>query len=423
MISSKQSLAAVRRNLKWFAQSGVMRPADGFWGVAERLACVEGNAAAKAMISAFPSYSRVGEGVVAMEHRRTDCCLEVAWLFDLASGALDKPALRQITENILDYLTQRSNLRQRDEKSDSFGLWGWSNPVNSTTYWTDDNAWAVILLLKLAANNRPALKPLALQTARTMHRHIKTYLDRLCRLGWEVAGTPEEGIPMHGLLVNPHWLGLACMALTHAAAADPDYVYRDVIDTYFPLALKGPPRSQRVHRPGEGLSRPWPFSEYAYLALTASVVARQFSEGPAGEVALQAGQEMLRSQHPDGHFPAEHNEAPAAAHLADLIYTDNWAVLALQHLHAWSGQPAYARSAQRSMRLLAQIQDTSRDPRFAGCWRGMFDTQAGAWGGGDHFEGGANSIYSGWTNAPIAWSFLFNSGTGSLFAGCPTLTK
>lgn len=421
MFSRKRSLQAVSQNLTWFSKSGVMRPADGFWGVAERLACIEGNEAADRMLASFPCYSRVGEGVVAMEHRRPDCCLQTAWLFDLAADALNRPALRQVTESLLDYMTQRSHLRQRDAKRDALGLWGWSNPINATTHYTDDNAWAVMLLLKLAARNRPALKPLALQTARTMHRHVKTYLERLAQIGWDGEGAPDAGIPMAGLLVNPHWIGLACMALAHAAAADPQHDYRDVIDAYFPLALKGPPRSQRVHRPAPGLSRHWPFSEYAYLALAASVVAHQFPDGPAGAVAREAGGELLRSQHPDGHFPAEHGEAPAAPHLADLIYTENWAVLALQHLQAWSGEPAYARAAEKSLRFLAGIQDPLDDPRFRGCWRGMFDTQAGAWGGGDHFEGGANSIYSGWTNAPIAWAFLFNSGTGSLFADSDSL--
>jgi len=32
----------------------------------------------------------------------------------------------------------------------------------------------------------------------------------------------------------------------------------------------------------------------------------------------------------------------------------------------------------------------------------MFDLNANSWGGGDRFEGGAGSIYTGWTNAPIA---------------------
>ena len=36
----------------------------------------------------------------------------------------------------------------------------------------------------------------------------------------------------------------------------------------------------------------------------------------------------------------------------------------------------------------------------------MYDLRAGEWGGGDLFEGGQNSIYTGWTNAPIALGLL-----------------
>ena len=416
MISRTQALAVVRRNLKWFTQSGVMRPQDGFWGVAERLAITEGNPAADKMLSSFPCYSRLGAGVVAMEHRRADCCVQTAWLFDLAADALKRPALRAVADNILAYLTQRSGLRQRDSRCDTFGLWGWSNPVNSTNHWTDDNSWVVMLLLKLAENGRPDLKPLAIQTARAMHRHVGAYFGRLKSIGFDNPGKPTEGIPMNGLLLNPHWLGLSCMALSNAAAADPDFECRDVIDAYFPMSLKGPPASQRVHLPLEGLKRPWPLSEYAYLGLAASVVALQMPGRSAEEAALSAGRELIERQFPDGHFPSEHGESPTAPHLADMIYTENWAVLALLHLHAWSGDAVYSDAARRSLEFLARIQDATPDRRFKGCWRGMFDTQSGAWGGGDRFEGGANSIYSGWTNAPISLAFLFNSGTGSLFA-------
>jgi hypothetical protein len=46
----------------------------------------------------------------------------------------------------------------------------------------------------------------------------------------------------------------------------------------------------------------------------------------------------------------------------------------------------------------------------------MYDTRAGAWGGGDRWEGGQGSIYSGWTNAPISLAFLFDVTGESLFA-------
>ena len=249
-----------------------------------------------------------------------------------------------------------------------------------------------------------------------MHRHVGAYFGRLKSIGFDNPGKPTEGIPMNGLLLNPHWLGLSCMALSNAAAADPDFECRDVIDAYFPMSLKGPPASQRVHLPLEGLKRPWPLSEYAYLGLAASVVALQMPGRSAEEAALSAGRELIERQFPDGHFPSEHGESPTAPHLADMIYTENWAVLALLHLHAWSGDAVYSDAARRSLEFLARIQDATPDRRFKGCWRGMFDTQSGAWGGGDRFEGGANSIYSGWTNATISLAFLFNSGTGSLFA-------
>jgi hypothetical protein len=37
----------------------------------------------------------------------------------------------------------------------------------------------------------------------------------------------------------------------------------------------------------------------------------------------------------------------------------------------------------------------------------MFDLESKAWGGGNSYEGGAGSIYTGWTNAPTAWVMAF----------------
>ena len=36
----------------------------------------------------------------------------------------------------------------------------------------------------------------------------------------------------------------------------------------------------------------------------------------------------------------------------------------------------------------------------------MYDLNAKSWGGGNRFEGGAASIYTGWTNAPISIALL-----------------
>jgi hypothetical protein len=408
-------LSAVRRNLAWFQRSGVMRPADGFWGVAERLAVTTGNGALDMTFRHFPCYTRLSSDVAAIEHRRADCNFETAFLFDLAAEALGKPALKAMADNLIDFLLARSHLRKRDDKDPNAGLWGWAMPIRLDTCWTDDNAWVIILLLKLAARGRPELKPLGLQAGRTLHRHLTTFFTRHAENGRELPRQAFADIPMSGLMLNPHWIGLACMALAHAAAADPALDCRAILDAYYAQVLDGPPKRDARYAPLPGTGRAWTLSEYAYLGLTAAVVARQFPGSRAGEIAGHAGRELLRVQSGDGHFPAEHEEAPAAPHLADLVYTDNWAVLAFQHLHALTGDTAYRAAEEKSLRFLASIQDRDSSPLFNGCWRGMYDTQAGRWGGGDRFEGGASSIYSGWTNAPLSWAFLFAAGFGNLF--------
>jgi hypothetical protein len=44
-----------------------------------------------------------------------------------------------------------------------------------------------------------------------------------------------------------------------------------------------------------------------------------------------------------------------------------------------------------------------------------YDSRIGSWGGGDLFEGGGGSIYTGWTNAPIALNLLFENQKKSMF--------
>ena len=73
---------------------------------------------------------------------------------------------------------------------------------------------------------------------------------------------------------------------------------------------------------------------------------------------------------------------------------------------AATGQAKYREGFDKLLALLLKIQDHTPKKQLFGCWRGMYDLNVGAWGGGDCYEGGAGSIYTGWTNAPIAWAFL-----------------
>ncbi|MBI3987004.1 MAG: hypothetical protein HY343_08800 [Lentisphaerae bacterium] len=408
---SFSSTRVVTRNLNWFLKSGVMRPADGFWGVAERLLVVTGNEAIARVNEVFTVQTRLGPDCVVLEHRRADCVMEVAYLFDVAAEVLARPALRRVADNLLDYLFHRSGLRVTESDSPYRDLWGWSNPVHMRCrFWTDDNAWVAALALALAERGREECREVGIAAARRMREHIAAYFENRRVNGPDAPPPPNA---MHGLRLNPHWLGLMTLAFAWAARADRETDYASVVREYYRIVLDGPPASDPKSR-GRISGLPWTLSEYAYLSLCGSVAASVFRFDEVSRAARAAADLMVQHQQKTGHIPAEHCEAPAGAHLADLIYTQNWATLGLYHAWRVFGDDRYRLALDRSLRLLARLQDRSPEPAFRGCWRGMVDTQAGRWGGGDRYEGGQNSLYTGWTNAPIAWAFLFQAGGGSL---------
>lgn len=64
---------------------------------------------------------------------------------------------------------------------------------------------------------------------------------------------------------------------------------------------------------------------------------------------------------------------------------------------------------------MVRIQDRTQEHLY-GCWRGMYDLKTKTWGGGDCYKGGANSIYTGWTNAPLSCAIAFEMlGKGSFY--------
>lgn len=403
----------VRKNLEWFRSSGIMRPEDGFWGVAERIVLTDDNVALTEILSSFPSYSRPEPGCLVVEHRRADCNFEVALLFDWAAEALGERAYRMVADHLLDYLVDRSCLRVIKPESPVKDLWGWANPFARERIWTDDNAWVIMGLLIFARRGRPHLKDAGIAAARCLREHAVRYLDQVERTDG-MARLP--GVPLlSGLFMNPHWMGLVTMALAHAAAVDPATDYASVIRTYYRRVGRGPlPSEYKPTRIPSGTTV-WNLSEQAYLSLLASTVARQCDFPEVREAARAASDRLVATQSPVGHWSSEHHETPEAPQLADLIYTQNWATLGLWHAARLFGCDAYRSAYERSLEFLARIQDAGPSPRTRGCWRGLYDTATRTWGGGDRYEGGARSLYSGWTNAPVAWTFLLEEGTRDFF--------
>ncbi len=400
---------AVKKNIDWFLHSGIMRPNDGFWGVAERIADVGSNEAKEKIDDFFPYQSPLGTGTVALEHRRADCAVETALMFDLAGEYFGSEHYRAVAENLVGFLLDRSGMRETDPASKVWNLWRWTMqrfPAGNKV-WTDDNAWIAIGLLILGKRgHKGAIEP-GLATADALHGQMQAYFGFIEKSGRDAK---FEGTAMDGVQPNPHWLGLVALALALADHIRGTRSYHAAMGEYFATVLDGPPAWDTDSQCKIG---GWSVSEYAYLALAAPVVATVYDDGIIMQVAEEAARILLENQRPDGHFISNHFEAPESDHFADLIYTQNWATLGLLHMaELLPDKPEYRVAFEKSARLLIKIQDSEENPVFKGCWRGMYDCQAGNWGGGNRFEGGHGSIYSGWANAPISTAFLLEL-TGS----------
>jgi hypothetical protein len=381
MYSKKELKDSLRANLRWFENSGIMVPGNGQWGVAERIV-LQGNSSMEKIYKSFPAWTEFAEYSI-IEPRRADCNFEAALLFLLSSEVFKSKKYREIAVNILDFLYFRSGLLNRfPTEANMNGVWFWSHVKK--TIWFDDNSWNCIIPLLISErypelDKKYELKKWALTLADSIAETFKTHYEF------------PEGFQTTwcGHLKLPHWGALVCMAMAKAYAVSPNPQYRNVIDRYY------------VHL--EANKDTFIVSEQAYGILGSAFCYSALKDEKFKTLAEFFGNSLIKRMDPaTGNIPAEHDEAPLGAHLADTIYTVNWALLGFQNLTAISKRAEYRDAFIKLLHLLLRIQDRSPAQYLSGCWRGMYDLQTNTWGGGDCYEGGANSIYSGWTNAPIA---------------------
>ncbi len=391
------------KNLNWFLNSGVMIPESGIWGVAERVAVCEGNAAIEHMKNAFPAWMQY-DGYCVMEQRRADCNFETAYLFLLAGEVLGETKYDVIAENLLDYLYFRSGLLNRSQKEYQAGSWNWSHIKRESIVYFDDEAWCVFLPLQIAAKYPELDRKYGMKTwAVTLGEELRKGVVRVM----EANETDSKGNwrdpdrKWLGQLNLPHWGSLACMALARVFRENHSLEYSDAVLAY--------------HQYLETIADKLIVSELAY-ALIGACAACSFLGGDYYKtLAIRFGERIRSKMDPlTGNIPAEHYEAPVGKHLVDTIYTVNWALLGMQALARIA--PEFADDYRKLRSLILEIQDSSPEPQFAGCWRGMYDINTRSWGGGDRFEGGAGSIYTGWTNAPVSSAIALDLLDRSLFS-------
>ncbi len=385
---------AIRNNLNWFMNSEIMSPKDGTWGVAERVVNTERNTALADIYKYFPEYTEY-EGYSILEHRRADCNFQTAWLFHLAAKIFHDEEYANISNHILNYLFHRSGMMCRRDPRIPVGLWRWSTPQWNPTYWLDDNAWVCILCLLLSntpeLESRYLLKQAGLKIADAFLADIDNFLactkdDLILKTVW--SGEPE----------SPHWGSLVAMALAYAYQADGNEQYRSACLKYM----------ERFH----ARDVMYTTSEQAYMALATSSIASIFQDEKMISNARRWNDALVDKMNDQGNIASQWRETQEGEHYVDTIYTQNWATLAFGNMKHLTGESRYADAYAASLQLLTRIQDTTPAKHLCGCWRGLYDLESHSWSGGDKYEGGSGSIYSGWTNAPISWAIaleLFNS--------------
>ncbi len=332
--------------------------------MAERIVMTKDNPALAKIREMFPNLTE-HDGYWVIENRRADCCFEAALLFLLAGKKLNNGLYRSTGENLLEYLFEKSGLRQGD-------MWNWYVPLERRSWWYDDNGWVAAIELFIG-QQFPELdkkydliasgKKAAMIMGESMIRNLNS--PKTIKHGvW-----PDD--IFFGEPRQPHWGTPVCAALLLAGEFE---------------------MVRQYHEWGEKNWHQFGLSEWAYALISSSL------GGKLGDKYLQEQSciiyQYLKKHERNGILPSEHCEAPSGETLADLIYTLNWYLsgLALND----KGSDDFTRLRD----FLISIQNPD------GSWQGMFDVSRGIWAGGDLYEGGANSLYTGWTNTVIALSML-----------------
>lgn len=368
-----------------------MFPSDGSWGVAERIAVSSGNSAMERILTVFPAFTEFDGGCI-IEPRRADCNFQTAWIFLTAGRLFPGNGYELIGKNIIDFLYCRSGLLERSTGEEIVpGSWNWSHITRTRAIWYDDESWCVLLQRKIAAAF-PELD---------QKYQMRYWSDILAKSLYEALAAPENPPLWSGNRAMPHFSALGMMALAEAVTGDDRDKYCLLAEKFY----------RDLNCPNS--------SEHAYALLGAVNCARKFGEKKFLKYACRHADAIIAKIDPEsGIMPSEHHEAPQGKAVADMIYTLNWSLIGMRELALLKGEP-YRKIAEQLITFVCNIQDNTPSPRFNGCWRGMYDMANGCWGGGDCHEGGANSIYTGWTNAPVCSALLMEYAGRSMFDDIP----
>jgi len=126
---------------------------------------------------------------------------------------------------------------------------------------------------------------------------------------------------------------------------------------------------------------------------------------------------IMQMQHKSGAILNQGNDSiegltlQACGTIADLVYTQGFALRALVRAYEVFGESEYLESAKRLAQFLISIQCAGESPYWDGAWRGSYDVDSGCWAGrcnqnNQIDEGGMYSVYTGWCCTNIMLGLL-----------------
>ena len=364
---------------------------------------------------------------------RNDCNGEIAGAMALAGIALSNPAWLTTAGNIGDWLYFRSRMSLGDRanpRHPAYGLFGWNDTPQYcgpgsmdgyAVYYGDDNARAMLGMMLAAA---------ALPTDRYDERLLQGLLanlrisgrfgfqpDRLDQGPLEAAGWPHY-FHQRTVSYSPHYQASmwACYLWAHR-------------HTGFALFLER--AKTAIRKTMEAYPERWAWTNgiqqeraKMLLALAWLVRAEDTPEHRAwlrrmagdllaGQDACGAIREQIGAAGKGGCPPPASNEAYGTAEApliqsnddtaSDLLYTCNFAVLALHEAAAATGDAFYRQAEDRLIRFLCRVQIRSeRHPELDGGWFRAFDFKRWEyWASSTDAGWGAWCIESGWTQSWI----------------------
>lgn len=353
---------------------------------------------------------------------RADCQAEVAWALSASSNYLGNSHYKKTAEELLKYLYKTSNLRggeRNDPQSPSFGLIGWAT-TDPDAYYGDDNARAIFATIGAAVNLDS--KEWNSYILEAILGNFRTAGKKGFRGPWfrdaAMQKTTWQALANRDIVnVHPHyesWLW-ACniwlydktgygplLANTKAAInitmnAYPQWKWTNGIQQE--LARMVLPLAWLVRVEDTPQHRQW-------LDFVVQKLLSDMDE--SGAIQERLGIKGLgRYDRIASNKEYGTKEAPLISEngdpVADMLYTCNFALFALQEAAAATGNPDYNTATKRLADFLVRIQiNSQKHPDLNGAWVRAFDfNQWEYWASNADSGWGPWGTLSGWTQSWI----------------------